>query len=129
MDRTLTYREALRAFADGKTIETKHCGKWCAVKSLFQVTQRALDSPSPYRIRQAAIDINGVEVPEPERMPLNNGTLYWFPYLEAPHDPTPSRWDGDQTDAKRLRLGIVHLTPEAAEAHARGLILASGGQV
>ena len=73
--------------------------------------------------------INGHEYPEPEMVELEDGTPYWFPALHDPPSPTQIIWCGDSFDRMFLELGLVHLTREAAEAHARAIILAGGGEV
>lgn len=124
----LTYREALRAFADGKTLEINTGIGWVVATDFSGFNLDALDTPSPYRIQQATITINGVEVPEPLREAPKVGTPYYVPSVLLA-GAGQNFWKNDSHDRDLLRRGIVHLTREAADAHACALILASGGQV
>ena len=95
-------------------------GKWLteedSVYDLFM-------APPPMR------SINGHEYPEPVREPLEGGQEYW---IAAPSDDIlfmRSSWDDTEMEFVWLKRGLVHLTREAAEAHARAIILAGGGEV
>lgn len=67
------------------------------------------------------LNINGHVVPAPERKPLSNGTEYFVPYLfDGKADNY--EWAGDDVDNHFLNRGLVHLTEEAASAHAQALI-------
>lgn len=82
-------------------------------------------APPPMR------SINGHEYPEPERKPLKNKQRYWvsmaceddLTYLDG------FLWNGGNADMVWLNRGLIHLTKEAAEAHAKAIILAGGGEV
>lgn len=98
-------------------------GPW---KSL--ASSPAWDLRSLYRRKPRTVMINGYEVPEPERV-VSAGWRgeYWIP--DVARNPLvlgPCMWDGDATDLERLRRGLVHLTQEAAELHARALISLTG---
>lgn len=67
------------------------------------------------------IVINGFNVPEPVREPLSEGTMYYVPHLFSGKADFYS-WAGDDVDHHFLRSGLVHLTEEAATAHAQALI-------
>ena len=67
------------------------------------------------------IEINGYKVPAPERKPLKNGTRYFVPHLWS-GDMLSYRWVGDNDDQNCLKNGLVHLTADAARAHAQALI-------
>lgn len=97
------------------------------IKGIREVrSEVALDlfmAPPPMR------SINGHEYPEPVREPLEEGQEYFLP--EVFHDEIVSRskWGSDHMDDRWLKRGLIHLTREAAEAHARAIILAGGGEV
>lgn len=82
-----------------------------------------------YRRKPTSITIGGEEVPEPAREPLDAGELYWVTSLEHEDLAYFLRWSCDSIDMKRLRLGLVHRTKEAAAAHTKALIKVSGGEV
>lgn len=74
--------------------------------------------------------INGYEYPEPVREPLKDGQTYWIPFI-CEDELTyidGYRWTDNWTDRFWLKRGLIHLTREAAEAHARAIILAGGGE-
>lgn len=74
--------------------------------------------------------INGHEYPEPERVELEHGTECWLTYPSS-EDFVIRFWfeNGHKRHQQFLKRGLVHLTREAAEAHARAIILAGGGEV
>lgn len=68
------------------------------------------------------IKINGHDVRAPERTAPPDGTRYWVPQITAADLPTSYSWDSDHLDARYLSRGLVHLTEEAATAHAKALL-------
>lgn len=86
---------------------------------------RALLNPcwaegNEYRFKSKMITVGDHSFPEPMRVaPVSNVTLWLcdFPYLAAPFN-----WCGHESDFKWLKLGLLHTTQAAAEAHARALI-------
>lgn len=86
------------------------------------------DSPTwektlQYRRKQKTIIINGFEVPEPVREPLPIGQIYYKINLyPADRAKSVSKWLGGTTEMDYLRLGLIHLTQEAAELHAQALL-------
>ena len=86
------------------------CGLWEPPESL------SWTKPVP------TININGYEVPMPEREAPQEGTEYFFP---APHHDEgvySYTWFGDAYDNRLLAAGMVHLTKEAAQKHAQALL-------
>lgn len=73
-----------------------------------------------YRRKPRTIHINGYEVPEPCRSPLQDGAIYFVARLSG--NPTRWTWDSGGADKEWLKKGIVHLTREAAELHAKALL-------
>ena len=81
-----------------------------------------------YRIKPRTIRIGKYDVPEP--LPYDCGTLdanttYYSPDIESMDGTFTTEeqfWCWDRIDVLRLERGLVHLTREAAELHARALI-------
>lgn len=83
-----------------------------------------------YRIKPKTIRIGDIDVPEPVRKPLEMGQKYWVFYLFGSSSKAiEGEWGNDSIDARWLSRGLIHLTREAAELHAKALILVSGGEV
>ena len=73
-----------------------------------------------YRRKPKVILINGHEVPEPCRTPLEIGDAYWtFTFFFA--GVIEVYWDGDSEDHNAFKNGFIHLTKEAAEKHFNAL--------
>ncbi len=72
-----------------------------------------------YRRKPKVILINGHEVPEPHRTPLNDGEVYWA--LSLCRGVTGVHWQDDDIDNCYLKSGFIHLTKEAAEKHFNAL--------
>ena len=83
---------------------------------------------SEYRFKPAEpkyIIVNGVNVPEPVREPLEEGQSYWlvecymrkFSEMDWHNSPHHKRW--------LLSLGLIHLTKEAAQTHIDAMLLPS----
>ena len=80
-----------------------------------------------YRFKPAEpkyIVVNGVNVPEPVRLELEDAQLYW---LASTSDGRPRQYRWDSTFGERcwLSLGLIHLTKEAAQAHIDAMLLPS----
>jgi len=75
-----------------------------------------------YRRKPRTVNINGFEVPEPVRTPLENGTIYYATYLFSLDESVHTIWSGDSFDIKCLEKGLIHLTEEAAIKHADALL-------
>ena len=72
-----------------------------------------------YRHKPKTILINGHEVPEPHRTPLNDVEVYWT--LSLCRGVTSAHWQDDGIDDCYLKSGFIHLTKEAAEKHFNAL--------
>ena len=72
-----------------------------------------------YRRKPKVILINGHEVPEPHRTPLQDSEYYWVPDIFT--GATRYGWQDDDEDNNYLRNGFIHLTREAAEKHFNAL--------
>ena len=68
-----------------------------------------------YRRKPKVILINGHEVPEPCREPLQVGEMYWV--VSLIRGATSLLWQDDDFDNSYLENGFIHLTKEAAEKH------------
>ena len=73
-----------------------------------------------YRRKPKTILINGHEVPEPHRKPLEIDNPYWtFTFFFA--GVIEVYWGGDSEDRNAFNNGFIHLTKEAAEKHLNAL--------
>lgn len=122
------YAEILHATAEGKQIQVlNHKGEWVSISHaevLNSIASLAYSKPTAtFRIKPEVIWINGARVPKPCYKPLKLGTIY-YPYLEGADGNKCScvSWDNDNYDYRLLKLGLVHLTKEAASKHAEALL-------
>ena len=73
-----------------------------------------------YRRKPKVILINGHEVPEPCRTPLEIDDMYWtFAFIKG--GVTNFYWSDDSEERNALKNGFIHLTKEAAEKHLNAL--------
>ncbi|MDX7989179.1 hypothetical protein FE392_18000 [Xenorhabdus sp. 12] len=97
--------------------------KWLDCNTLF-----AFHSAYQYRLKPRTIKIGNFDVPEPVREPLEEGAEYFYPYVSGTEESdmggffSRDYWAGWCVDMTRLKRGLIHLTPEAAELHAKSLI-------
>jgi hypothetical protein len=75
-----------------------------------------------YRRKPRTININGFEVPKPVREPLQNGKRFYVADIFCQEKYWESTWRGYDLHLRALREGIIHLTREAAELHAKALL-------
>ena len=76
-----------------------------------------------YRRKPKTININGFEVPEPERMPLKKAQLYYgVNFSGAESHCSTSYWNNDIYDCNKLASGLIHLSKESAEIHTKALM-------
>ena len=78
-----------------------------------------------YRKKQT-ININGYEVPEPERVQPEIGVKY-FTLIAGHGEIRKHIWDGDGVDIICLNKGFVHLTSDAAKLHIKALLSFTDG--
>lgn len=126
------YAHILRAIADGETrfqiIPLQSDGTWqpCNASQMLEMIQRRRIPPEHMRVEPRIIRINGHEVPEPLREMPPDGTLVFWPSFgpNARHDMAEGIDAGHYLDHTQVMLkrGMLHLTPEAAAAHAQALI-------
>lgn len=92
-------------------------GKWedCVYAPMWGVS-------SKYRRKPRTININGYEVPEPLRTAPCVGTTVYYPCLSKFSRVNCNKfWDTSVSDML-LESGLLHLTREAAEIHAKALL-------
>lgn len=75
-----------------------------------------------YRRKPRTININGFDVPEPVREPLEIDEVYYTFNLSTSNIAGDTVWDGRSFDLLNLKRGLIHLTKEAAELHAKALL-------
>lgn len=75
-----------------------------------------------YRRKPKTLNINGFEVPEPVKEPLSCCTVYYTPNLCNVYNVSEYTWSNSSLDTYRLISGVIHLTEEAAVAHAKALL-------
>lgn len=87
------------------------------------------NTKNEYRRKPRTISINGVEIPEPVREPLNDGAIY---YVANPFEDdviyNVASWDGDSCDKDCLKKGLIFRTKEDAIAASKAIIAALGGE-
>lgn len=62
------------------------------------------------------------EFPEPCRVAPPRGSIYWYADPVCRVIGVGDHWEGDAMDMLLLERGLVHLTLEAAQAHAETLL-------
>ena len=75
-----------------------------------------------YRRKPRTININGYEVPEPVRKPLEREARYFVPAIGGVYLVSEFHWRDDEADKRFLDRSLVHLTKKAAITHARALL-------
>ena len=75
-----------------------------------------------YRRKPRTININGFEVPEPLRVAPEIGTPYFLVDINIESRIDKIFWGNDKSDERWLSRGLIHLTKEAAELHAKALL-------
>ena len=99
-------------------------GKWNGAK-----THPVWDLDTEYRLKPRTIRIGEIDVPEPMRGAPEFGSVYFVADPITSKTAVKSKWDDCRTDRLCLDHGLCHTTEEAAIAHAKALILVSGGKV
>lgn len=76
-----------------------------------------------YRRKRDVIRVGGYEFPKPYSTKLVSGQRYWFVSIGPGigFSVHPDRWEGAETDRRRLRTGLIHMSQEDAEEHAEVL--------
>ena len=129
------YAELLHAIADGKEIQclNKETNTWEeSILSnddlLFSIYDRAINKEFIWRVKPPYILINGIEVTEPCREPLNKNERYWMlDLMGSTKLASEDTWYGTSFDFECLDRGLIHRTKEAAETHAKALLSFTSG--
>lgn len=121
------YAQVLRWIADGEAVQTYDylISEWIDRHStaLLRDIFNQETAPENFRIKPRTILINGIEVPEPLISAPKVGISYCYLSLgHREHSVYESRWNDDIADHRILKRGLIHLTKEAAETHARALL-------
>lgn len=85
------------------------------------------DEFAQYRRRERTIAVNGIEIPEPVRVPLNDGDNYFLPDIfgcDRVYE-IPNQWNGTDAELGWLARGMIHLTHAAARQHAIAMLVPS----
>lgn len=126
MSKFITGPEALIALANGSDIQCLRDGQWQSALTCTAVG--FLKNDFEFRIAPKLIKIGSVEIEAPETEPLAIGTPYYTTSLTGKAKyMTSVKWSDHEMDFRRLCRRIIHLSAENAIAHAKALILASGG--
>lgn len=117
------YKHIFNALVNGEHIEYFHNGNWYSKEPHTALNLVNLGAaPEDFRIKPKTININGHEVPEPVREPLEDKQRYSYPDICDPELIVSANYFGDEHDQLLLSRGLIHLTSEAAEAHAKALL-------
>lgn len=135
MTETLTGKQVLALLAQDEVPEIEHQsladGEWKSTTdvlsawsaSSFRATQLKFRiKPKP--ARRLSVTLASGEVvswPEPEKKPLTDDQEYFFADPECQDGVNDWEWSDSELDSIRLKLGLVHLTREAAQEHADAL--------
>lgn len=75
-----------------------------------------------YRLAPVICLCNSIVIPTPEKEKLPLQTKYFFPCFSHLHSVTSLVWSNNKTDLLLLNAGMIHLTHEAAKAHAEAIL-------
>jgi len=75
-----------------------------------------------FRRKPHTININGFEVPEPLLVAPEIGSTYFIPEIYGMSGYTACLWRGTLRESAALYNGLIHKTPEAAQAHTKALL-------
>jgi hypothetical protein len=113
----------ITAFANGENVEVFYGGAWVE-ESDFGFER----NPSAYRIAPRIIRIGAFDVPEPYRGEMKEGQRYYYVALGLDDYSCNTSWNNDESDNQRMKRGLIHLTPEAAELHGKALASLTAGE-
>ena len=80
------------------------------------------ESHLEWRIKPKYVMINGAEVPEPLRIAPPIMSRVYHPGLGTRGNVLSFPWSGVDREVELLKKGILHMTTEAAKAHAEALL-------
>ena len=122
------YANILRAIADGEEIEWQRsngCWEYQGLDQTFAEIASNAYSPDRYRVKPKTITINGFEVPEPLREMPPDGTQVFWPVLVSASGKNIDHcasYHYSEMVKTLISQGLLHLTADAASAHALALI-------
>ena len=126
------YAQALRWVADGKCVEAKRklaqsWGLRFPHDFTPDVLQQMMNGGAQrhdyeFRIKPRTITLNGREVQAGETVEPAGGTMVFIADPAQDEFHTAIRWRMASCFARWLERGLVHLTKEAAIAHARAML-------
>ncbi|UZA19153.1 hypothetical protein [Moraxella bovis] len=120
--------EVIEALRLGKEVEYRYLDDTWVEYNQTSPVGMLTSTEYSFRIKPVEmITIGDVSFPKPESEPLCQGQDYFMPDLCMQNLHHISTWDDDNADKRRLKLNIIHLTPENAIAHAKALIKLNGG--
>lgn len=115
----LTNREAIEAMWAGKKIE------WLAPGHVTGIDYTKPDAITGYTLAPETIT-RTITYSAPYKGPMDIGQNYFIPAIAADDFHSGARWEDDVCDNMWLARGLVHLSIEAAIAHAKTLIGGEG---
>lgn len=118
------YAKILNAIAEGEQIQFNSNSGWVDLawpSALVEIVDGHFE-PSGYRVKPKTINIGGFEVPKPITDELENGQRFWVVDLTDTNLVSDTTWSSHAFDRRMLKLGLIHLTIEAAKTHAQALI-------
>lgn len=116
--------EILRAIADGKIVQRRNA---LYIKDDWFDDDNPLvyltDDTFEWRVKPETITINGHEVPAPVREPLKEDQEFFMADGTQVTNPVRFYWSSkSRSMLVWLERGLIHLTEEAAIAHAEALL-------
>ena len=95
---------------------------WTKKGKLFNDSARAaFDLIKEYTPPANTININGYDVPQPVREPLDNGDMYYAASPTTHGTPIRAEWRHDEFDKNALKNGLIHLSKKAVKKHNKAL--------
>ena len=118
MTKAHKHKDLIIAWANGETIQL-----WGGDKhGWLDILDPSFNCNTKFRVKPEIILINGIEVPAPVTDKLELHQSYYTPSLVGFSFYNPRAWSNSVIDGDNLRRGIVHLSEEAAEQHAKALL-------
>lgn len=128
----LSFDDAITAIFAGKIVEVKRDDLsthpvWVPISGVTTINQ--LNQLKNNRFRQVTptINIGWRSVPKPLTAPPEEGTNVYMVSLISDDYYAFGYWKNNKFYQDLLKRGIIHITAEAAVAHAKALIAISGG--
>ena len=116
------YAQVLRWLADGEKIQVNVNG-WTTLSEEGVLRNILIGTHNEFRLAPSTIRVNGVEVPAPEREPLEFNTEFFLPDFEMDEMFARDLWCATPGDFNVLNLGLVYLRKEDAIARAKAMLL------